>query len=83
MLLLSDTIGRISGIYLIIDSGNSAKCQNWLLKKYKMRYFIMYNIVIVGAGGFGREIYLYAKESFPDNQYKIKKIQWKYTYPLN
>ncbi|MBU4349674.1 acetyltransferase [bacterium] len=32
----------------------------------------MYNIVIVGAGGFGREIYLYAKESFPDNQYKIK-----------
>lgn len=32
----------------------------------------MYNIVIVGAGGFGREIYLYTKESFPDNQYKIK-----------
>ena len=32
----------------------------------------MYDILIVGAGGFGREVYLWAKESFPDNQYKIK-----------
>ena len=32
----------------------------------------MYNIVIVGAGGFGREIYLWSKDSLPQNQYKIK-----------
>ena len=32
----------------------------------------MYNIVIVGAGGFGREVYLWSKDSFPQNQYKIK-----------
>ena len=31
-----------------------------------------YNIIIVGAGGFGREVYLWAKESFSNNQYKIK-----------
>lgn len=32
----------------------------------------MYNIIIVGAGGFGREVYLWTKDSFPDDQYKIK-----------
>jgi len=32
----------------------------------------MYNIVIVGAGGFGREVYLWAKDSFSQDQYKIK-----------
>lgn len=32
----------------------------------------MYDIVILGAGGFGREVYLWAKDSFPDDQYKIK-----------
>lgn len=32
----------------------------------------MYEIVIVGAGGFGREVYLWTKDSFPDDQYKIK-----------
>ncbi len=32
----------------------------------------MYNIIIVGAGGFGREVYLWAKDSFSQDQYKIK-----------
>lgn len=32
----------------------------------------MYNIIIVGAGGFGREVYLWAKDSFSKNQYRIK-----------
>ena len=32
----------------------------------------MYNIVIVGAGGFGREIYILAKDTFPNIKYKIK-----------
>jgi len=32
----------------------------------------MYNIIIVGAGGFGREVYLWAKDSFSKDQYKIK-----------
>jgi len=32
----------------------------------------VYNIIIVGAGGFGREVYLWTKDSFPDDQYKIK-----------
>jgi acetyltransferase-like isoleucine patch superfamily enzyme len=32
----------------------------------------MYNIIIVGAGGFGREVYLWAKDSFSQGQYKIK-----------
>lgn len=31
----------------------------------------MYNILIVGAGGFGREVYLWAKDSFPKDQYII------------
>lgn len=33
---------------------------------------IKYNIIIVGAGGFGREVYLWAKDTFPKEQYKIK-----------
>ena len=33
---------------------------------------LMYNIVIIGAGGFGREVYLWAKDAFSNNQYKIK-----------
>ena len=32
----------------------------------------MYDIVIVGAGGFGREVYLWAKDSFSKDQYRIK-----------
>lgn len=32
----------------------------------------MYNIIIVGAGGFGREVHLWAKDSFSQDQYKIK-----------
>lgn len=32
----------------------------------------MYNIIIIGAGGFGREVYLWAKDAFPQNQYEIK-----------
>jgi len=32
----------------------------------------MYNIVIVGAGGFGREVYILAKDTFPNVKYKIK-----------
>ena len=32
----------------------------------------MYNIVIVGAGGFGREVYLWAKDSFDFTKYQIK-----------
>ena len=32
----------------------------------------MYNIIIVGAGGFGREVYLWAKDSFFKDQYRIK-----------
>jgi len=31
-----------------------------------------YSIIIVGAGGFGREIYLWAKETFPKDEYLIK-----------
>jgi len=33
---------------------------------------IKYNIIIVGAGGFGREVYLWAKDLFSKDQYKIK-----------
>ena len=33
---------------------------------------LKYNIIIVGAGGFGREVYVWAKESFSNNQYRIK-----------
>jgi len=32
----------------------------------------MYDIIIVGAGGFGREVYHWAKDSFSKYQYKIK-----------
>ncbi|HHQ2481156.1 TPA: acetyltransferase [Bacillus cereus] len=32
----------------------------------------MLNIVIVGADGFGREVYQYAKDTYPSDQYKIK-----------
>ena len=32
----------------------------------------MYNVIIVGAGGFGREVYLWAKDSFSKDQYTIK-----------
>ena len=32
----------------------------------------MYNIVIVGAGGCGREVYLWAKDSFDFTKYQIK-----------
>lgn len=32
----------------------------------------MYNIIIVGAGGFGREVYLWAKDSFSLYKYQIK-----------
>ena len=38
----------------------------------KDRRSIKYNIIIVGAGGFGREVYLWAKDSFSQDQYKIK-----------
>jgi len=33
---------------------------------------IKYNIIIVGAGGFGREVYSWAKDLFSKDQYKIK-----------
>jgi len=32
----------------------------------------MYNIIIIGAGGFGREVYLWVKDTFFSPQYKIK-----------
>jgi len=32
----------------------------------------MYDIIILGAGGLGRELYSWAKDSFPKDQYKIK-----------
>ena len=32
----------------------------------------MYDILIVGAGGFGRELYAWAKDSFPEDYYIIK-----------
>jgi sugar O-acyltransferase (sialic acid O-acetyltransferase NeuD family) len=32
----------------------------------------MYDIVIVGAGGFGREVYSWTKDSFFKDQYRIK-----------
>jgi len=32
----------------------------------------MYDILIVGAGGFGRELYVWAKDSFPEDYYIIK-----------
>jgi sugar O-acyltransferase (sialic acid O-acetyltransferase NeuD family) len=32
----------------------------------------VFEIVIVGAGGFGREVYLWARESFPTSAYRIK-----------
>ena len=32
----------------------------------------MYDIIIIGAGGFGREVYLWAKDSFSKDQYRIK-----------
>jgi len=34
----------------------------------------MYDIIIIGAGGFGREVYLWAKDSFPKDQYTIKGL---------
>ena len=32
----------------------------------------MLNIIIIGAGGFGREVYQWAKDSFDNKEYKIK-----------
>ncbi len=32
----------------------------------------MYDVIIVGAGGFGREVYMWGKESFSNNRYRIK-----------
>ncbi len=32
----------------------------------------MYNIIIVGAGGFGREVYQWSLAAFDKNEYKIK-----------
>src|SRR5689334_6120421 len=32
----------------------------------------MLDLVIVGAGGFGREVYQWAKDSLPANQYRLK-----------
>lgn len=32
----------------------------------------MLNVIIIGAGGFGREVYQWAKDSFDENEYKIK-----------
>lgn len=32
----------------------------------------MLDIVIIGAGGFGGEIYLYAKDCFPSDEFRIK-----------
>jgi sugar O-acyltransferase (sialic acid O-acetyltransferase NeuD family) len=32
----------------------------------------MHDVIIVGAGGFGREVYLWAKSSLPADQYRIK-----------
>lgn len=32
----------------------------------------MYEVIIIGAGGFGREVYFFAKEILPVNQYRIK-----------
>lgn len=32
----------------------------------------MYKLIIVGAGGFGREVYHWAQDSFSPNQYEIK-----------
>lgn len=32
----------------------------------------MLNIVIVGAGGLGREVYQWAKDAFPRTQYRVK-----------
>lgn len=32
----------------------------------------MYDVVIVGAGGFGREIYQYVKSTLPSEMYRIK-----------
>lgn len=34
--------------------------------------FGMYDIIIIGAGGFGREVYNWAKESFPSKKFRIK-----------
>ncbi|MFC1512447.1 acetyltransferase [bacterium] len=31
----------------------------------------MYNVIIIGAGGFGREVYNWAQESLPQNEFKI------------
>jgi len=41
-------------------------------QKNKKRKSIKYNIIIVGAGGFGREVYLWAKDSFDFTKYQIK-----------
>jgi hypothetical protein len=32
----------------------------------------LFNIIIVGGGGFGREVYRWAKDSFSPTQYHIK-----------
>jgi sugar O-acyltransferase (sialic acid O-acetyltransferase NeuD family) len=32
----------------------------------------MLNIIIIGAGGFGREVYQWAKDSFDNSEYQIK-----------
>jgi sugar O-acyltransferase (sialic acid O-acetyltransferase NeuD family) len=32
----------------------------------------LYNIIIIGAGGFGREVYQYINIVYPTNQYKVK-----------
>lgn len=32
----------------------------------------MYNIIIVGAGGFGREVYCWVKDTFSNKEFKLK-----------
>lgn len=33
---------------------------------------VKYNIIILGAGGFGREVYLWSKDTFSKDKYRIK-----------
>lgn len=49
---------------IVQDNENSQK--NKEIKSIK------YNIIIIGAGGFGREVYIWAKDSFFKDQYRIK-----------
>jgi len=44
--------------------------KNYQEKKEKKS--IKYNIIVVGAGGFGREVYLWAKDTFNFTKYQIK-----------